>query len=161
MPHFRRPCPLHHTPLSLLLFFNQPSPPSNITNFTMSPTHPPIIDPASHDVVDCGADRGTAMTPAAWAGLLGAPGLAGLTRVNNLSWTHRTDGLSWIGRNKVSTLDLSREQLGPKGVVEAVAGILLKHDSDATLTTLDLRCRGLDACNPTHTQPHTWSRGVV
>ena len=101
------------------------------------------------------------MTPAAWAGLLGAPGLAGLTRVNNLSWTHRTDGLSWTGRNKVSTLDLSREQLGPKGVVEAVAGILLKHDSDATLTTLDLRCRGLDACNPTHTQPHTWSRGVV
>ena len=126
----------------------------NTTNFAMSPTHPPIIDPASNDVVDCGADRNTGMTPAAWAGLLGAPGLAGLTRVNSLSWTHRTDGLSWTGRNKMSNLDLSREQLGPKGVVEAVAGMLLKHD--ATLTKLDLRCRGLGACNPTHSHNDTY-----
>ena len=54
----------------------------------------------------------------------------------------------------MSNLDLSREQLGPKGVVEAVAGMLLKHD--ATLTKLDLRCRGLGACNPTHSHNDTY-----
>ena len=138
-----------------------------------SPIHPPPLLQLSSqrasfgmtpldtipDVVDCGADRGTGMTTAAWAGLLGAPALAGLTRVNGLSWTGRTDGLSWTGPNKMSELDLRRKQLGSKGVVEAVAGMLLKPELDAMLTKLDLRCRDLDAYAIPRIHPTTHTHG--